>query len=341
MIYLFTLLLLSSCKQELKSDVVIIEAFPIKKELKSTVITVPPIILAPAHMCVSEDKLIIMYQKKDTILDLFQLPECKYLFSAGIRGGGPDDFPSNFDTRSFQPTEGGISITSSYGLLKQFIVDEKKLVNIKNLLINTDYLDYPVNGFRILSDTMAFALRGLATDINFEFIRIDTRTNKNHPFSAFPDWTNEFWVNEIKSFVYIKNTVAHPAGIKFASFYGFFKRWRIYDNETNMIRDIAVNIAPYSEKIKENVSERIAYYHGYPCATNKYVYALCKNREYADDSATETELQVWDWDGNPIAVFTLDQKIRLIAVSEKEKKIYALNSSEGHEDKIYVYDVPE
>jgi hypothetical protein len=49
---------------------------------------VPPVILAPKNMCISDDKLIIFYDKKDTVLDIFQLPECKYLFSAGIKGRG-------------------------------------------------------------------------------------------------------------------------------------------------------------------------------------------------------------------------------------------------------------
>jgi hypothetical protein len=347
--YLFALLLTVSCKQgninEIKPTV--INTFPVKKELKSTVITVPPIILAPANMCVSEDKLIIIYQKKDTILDFFQLPECEYLFSDGIRGGGPDDFPPDFDTRFFQPEKNELEIITGYGLLKRFIIDykNKKIVNIKgkNRQINTEYLGYPTNGFTILNDTLSFGFSQFIDNDGSEFVMINTETNKNLPFGTYPDWTDKMWAKEkeTKPFLYLKNTATHPSGTKFAAFYGFFKRWRIYDNKTNPIRELWINVPPYSENINEDVFERMVYYNTYPRATSEYIYAVCKNRTYSDGSATDTELQVWDWNGNPVAVFTLDNKIDLFTISEKERKIYALNNDEGNEDKIYVYSIPE
>jgi hypothetical protein len=42
--------------------------------LKSEIITVPPILLAPSNICVSADKLISLSVKKDTVFDFFQLP---------------------------------------------------------------------------------------------------------------------------------------------------------------------------------------------------------------------------------------------------------------------------
>jgi hypothetical protein len=58
---------------------------------------------------------------------------------------------------------------------------------------------------------------------------------------------------------------------------------------------------------------------------------LCKNQKYTDIN-NNTELQVWNWNGNPIAIFNLDQKIDLFVISENERRIYALNTDEGHTD---------
>jgi hypothetical protein len=174
---------------------------------------------------------------------------------------------------------------------------------------------------------------------DFEFVQIDKTTNKNTLFSPFPKWINKSWAEEMKPFVYIKNTVVHPSGTKFASFYAFFKHWRLYDNETKLVRDISVQIPPYSDEIEEVPLERMVYYRGYPQASEKYIYVLCKNQKYTDIN-NNTELQVWTWNGNPIAIFNLDQKIDLFVISENERRIYALNTDEGHEDKIYVYSIP-
>jgi hypothetical protein len=345
-VYLFVLLLIISCNQGNINEIepTIVTEFPVKKELKATVITVPPIILTPANICISDDKLIIIYDKKDTILDFFQLPECKYLFGAGIRGGGPDDFSPDYDSRFLHFAENELNIFSSDGMLKRFTVDyrSKRIINnkSKSQRINTDHLGYPTNRFNILNDTLCYSLSQIAYNEGFEFVMINTKTKRNLPFSPYPDWLGKVWIKDDIPFVYIKNMASHPSGTRFASFYGYFKRWRIYDYKTNLVRDIHVEVPPYSKNVNENVSERMVYY-GYLRATAEYIYVECRNRKASDKPLTNTEIQVWDWDGNPVAVYTLDKKISLFTISEKEKKIYALNTDEENEDKIYVYSIPE
>jgi hypothetical protein len=294
-------------------------------------------------MCISGDKLIILYQKKDTALDIFQLPECKYLFSAGQKGRGPNDFSGQCDIRSLQFTENGFSIIEDYGLLRKFIIDDKgkniSTVNHKN--INTDFLTLPINGFNTINDTLSIAFSNIDIKYNegYEFVRINTKTGTNRLFSPFPDWNKTIWAKNHKAFAYIKNTVPHPSGTKFAVFYAFFKRWRIYNSKTELVKDIAVNIHPYA--VNDDLSQRIIYYYNYPRASDKYIYVLCKDRKANENIDNETKLQVWDWDGNPVADLILDKKIDFFVVSEKYQKIYTVNVDEEHEDKIYVYSIPE
>jgi hypothetical protein len=292
-------------------------------------------------MCISGDKLIIFYYKKDTVLDIFQLPECKYLFSAGIRGGGPNDFPGECDVRSFQSTENGFSIIADYGLLRKFIIDvrKKNIFAVDNKSINTDFLALPINGFNTVNDTLSVAFSDLEYNEGYEFVQINTKTGKNRFFSLFPDWSSTIWAKQSKAFAYIKNTVPHPSGTKFASFYGYFKRWRIYDSNTVLLKDIAVNIPPYN--INDDFYQRMVYYYSYPRASDKYIYVLCKDRKADENSDNETKLQVWDWNGNPVANLILDRKTDFFAVYEKERKIYTVNADEEHENKIYVYSIPE
>lgn len=63
---------------------------------------------------------------------------------------------------------------------------------------------------------------------------------------------------------------------------------------------------------------------------------MCKNSTRAENRIQE--LQVWNWDGKPIARYDMDRKLTLFTVSDKEKKIYAVDGDT--EDVIYVYDLP-
>ncbi|MDR1372041.1 MAG: TolB-like 6-bladed beta-propeller domain-containing protein [Dysgonamonadaceae bacterium] len=341
-IFFLIFLVFISCRKKTDSNIEFeITDFPVEKNIESEVMTVPPVLLAPENMCISDNKLIILSTKKDTLIDVFQLPECKYLFSDGIKGAGPNDLPIDIDPKFIQAEEDVFRIFSPLGYIKEYTINNNKIVDRKKQKINTKYLDYPVNGFKILSDNLFICTTGINDNHNFEFVQINSDTGENHLFGSSPDWINNQWVKGMEPFVYVKNTVVHPDGTKFASFYGFFKRWRIYDAKTTqLIRDISVHVSPYSKEVEEDILDRTVYYRGYPRASEKYIYALCKNQKYGYNSNENTELQVWNWDGNPVAILNLNHKIDLFAVSEKEKRIYALNRNEGHEDKIYVYTIP-
>lgn len=128
-----------------------------------------------------------------------------------------------------------------------------------------------------------------------------------------------------------------PDGKMFAAFYGYFKRFRVYDHKGILLKDISLEIEPYSKEIEPNLSDRMVYYFAYPKASNKYIYALCKNAK--SDAVIAPELQIWTWDGVSVAKYKLDRPISLFSVSEKHQKIYAINGE--YEEEVYVYSLPE
>jgi hypothetical protein len=107
LIYFLFFLLLISCKNKNQDNIYTATEFPEKMELKSEVIIVPPILLYPENMCISNNQLIVLSTKKDTLFDFFQLPKCNYLFSAGLIGGGPNDLPPDIDSKFLQTSEKG------------------------------------------------------------------------------------------------------------------------------------------------------------------------------------------------------------------------------------------
>jgi hypothetical protein len=102
----------------------------------------------------------------------------------------------------------------------------------------------------------------------------------------------------------------------------------MHSYDGSLMKEIHINIPPYQSDNVEDWEEREIYY-GRPVATDKYIYAPCS----AD------EIQVWDWDGNPIIQYALDKEFFVFAVSEKYKKIYMISTEETDLNKFFVFNL--
>lgn len=66
----------------------------------------------------------------------------------------------------------------------------------------------------------------------------------------------------------------------------------------------------------------------------------CNDRRIYHVSLDDGSVQVWRWDGAPVASYWLDHRISSFALSERTGKIYAVSTDEGAADQIFVYDLP-
>lgn len=336
-ILFFLLIICCSCHTADKNrdDAIIrVSKFPVEMELTADIITIPPVAMTPFNIFITDDKLVMFNMMKDSIFDIFSLPECTYLFSTGYKGEGPNDF-FDIDRRLFVPTSNGFKLFfQTHKELKQVAFREKSLEIIKDSTLKFDIDQSPVNGFTPLNDTTYIYWSGF--DKETEYDLLNTEIQETMQFSPYPNWT-EIKLPEDKLFSYIKNMAVRPDGKMFAAFYGYFKRFRVYDHKGILLKDISLEIEPYSKEIEPNLSDRMVYYFAYPKASNKYIYALCKNAK--SDAVIAPELQIWTWDGVSVAKYKLDRPISLFSVSEKHQKIYAINGE--YEEEVYVYSLPE
>lgn len=167
-----------------------------------------------------------------------------------------------------------------------------------------------------------------------EYLLSDSHS-KPKELAPYPDW-DKTGSQEEPIFKYVKNSVLNNDHTRFISFYGYFKRFRILNTDGDIIKNVVVKTPPYEEAIKEEMQNRTIYYHIPPHTNGKYIYVMCKNSTRAEDRIQE--LQVWNWEGAPIARYDMDRKLTLFTISEKEKKLYAVDGDT--EDAIYVYDLP-
>jgi hypothetical protein len=329
--------LIIACKENktVTSKEVIITEFPVKKELKATVMQTAPVILDPEDIFIMNNQIWIVQTKKDTIFDVFNLHDYSYLCSVGIKGQGPDDF-------IFPPSQKIQVENNNFTIYDRNVLKtvEMPSPNLLRVIKKEKIFDaYPVNGFAKLNDSLFCMFADFATDededLKFEFVMKNTRSGEEMKFSKYPDLTTQKYKGDDKFMIYIKSPTANSSKGKLATFYNFFKFFRIYSIDGTLEKDIHVNIEPYGNDNIDDWTKRNVYY-GRPVATERYIYATC----------SPNEIQVFDWDGNPVIQYFLeDGDGYCFTVSEELKKLYTVRNSEFEKDtdesvdKIYVYDL--
>lgn len=335
-----TLIMLTGCAGEKQStdeySTTHITAFETNGTLSAKVKKIPASIAIIRGMFISGDFLLLYKQKDTTFFDLFKLPDCTYLGSSGNVGNGPNDFIFP-DPRSFTPIDSGFTVLEAGShLLKTVKVKENRLVvtNIEK----TVEKKAATNGFYALSDQKYVSFGNIGSEN--EFTIFDKKRNESIEIGKYPTWvtTNENKPHE-KFVAYLKNCVVHPDGEKFAAFYVRFKRFRIFNDSGDILHDINVKIEPYSNNIEKEYNDQWSYYVGTPQCVGNYIYALCINQKGKEKTKNNMcELQIWSWDGKPIACYKLDKHVSFFSISNKHNTLFAFDTD--MENEIYCYELP-
>lgn len=314
--FLLLNILLGSCSSQ-KNQLV---TLPNAVELYADSISIPPVLLAVTRMFIAHDTLIVYEQRKDTLFSFWKLPDCQYLFSAGTKGQGPDEFLML--DKVFVETDNGFkTFELSSNKVKNLMIDRKeglKLSSEQRLEVE----QMPLNRLLFLADS---SYCFLSNDENYEYTLLDKK-QKTHNFSQYPIEMIDKKADEINSFVYNKLTVAKPDGEKFAAFYGYIKMLRIHDRRGDLLKE---HVMGKPVDLSDG-DKRLTYYSSYPFASDKYIYVL-------NVVENQKKMEIWSWDGIPVAHFLLDKKIDSFTVSEKYNKVYAVDRD--NENVIYTYNV--
>lgn len=337
LLLLLFVFILNACSNY-ENNTTIVTSFPQTGKLQAQVKQLPVPVLLPRFMGIVGEKLVVYKEKEEKIFALFNLFDCSYIGDMGSRGQGPDDF-NLLDTRSFYFYENGFKVLEAgSNLLKTVVIQNDELKVSDNQPVFEQGTSN--NGFYPLANDIYLTLGRL--DEENEYCLLNKKTGEITQAETYPHWVEiKRKKNTPPSFVtYLKTCVVHPDGKKFASFYARFKRLRIYDQNVHLLHDIDVQVEPYSTNFNEDVQFQSGYYMGQPYATNDHIYTLCENSNIHDTQKNyRCELQVWTWEGKPIACFEFDRKISLMAISWKYNKLYAFDNS--LENEIYIYNLPK
>lgn len=324
---LFWIIIISfpACRTE-DGNATIISSFPKESQPEISTILTAPVLLAPEEMFIINNQIWVFQSKKDTLFDVFELPYCNYLFSTGQKGQGPNDFIFPIG-HTIQVADGGFTI------LDANVVKFVKPQTDGSLNVTSSYKAFnniPVNGFISLNDSLICAFTGCGdgSKSNYEYRIKNIHTNEVIEFSDYPSLTDKEYESDKRCQIYYKHLASNSQKDKFVAFYSFFKYFRIFTLEGNLEKQVYVKTPPFKSDNVEDWTKRMVYY-GPPVTTTQYIYAPCMGNE----------IQVWDWNGNPIIRYSVNQTFRTFTVCENTNKIYFISAKEENENKIFSFNL--
>jgi hypothetical protein len=208
-------------------------------------------------------------------------------------------------------------------LLKTIEVSKDGLLNV--LKTESVFDLRPINGFVRLNDSLccAFADCGTGTQGDYEYRLKNRNTNRESRFSEYPHLFNFEEKGDERCQLYSKYLVANATQNKFAAFYGYFNYIRIF-KDLELEKEIFVEAIPF----KADRENRQVYYQK-PYSSEEFIYAPCPS----------DKIQIWDWEGQPVALLTLEHSFFRFTIDEKKQKMYTISLGEENENKIRVYDL--
>ena len=285
--------------------------------------------------------LIIIEQEAMDIFSVFELPELAYKGGFSKTGRGPSEFIA-LDSRSGEATTDGLKICDVntgfvFISLKDF--SKNKSFTISKIIKLSGALR-PLNDATQINDSIIIGLPYPQSNkliIDEPFVRYNSNSKKNDYFGQYPNIYPKtrrsiFWE------IFTRGTVVKSDNSKFASFFNQVKMFRIYKTDGTLEKEQIMKTQDdffEGEWVRENA---ISYY-SIVKATNNYIFAICENQHSHDLLQNKPILEIWDWNGNPIASIQMDRPVSGFDVSDDNKQIYFIDRQTM--DNIFVCDLTQ
>ena len=339
--FLILLPLLFSCKKVTVKDI----TFPLEKKLVSDSFTVPPVIYAvnPGLVKTGEN-LVLIETKAEKIFSVFNLPDCKYVGGFGTLGRGPEEF-NDINPYSATPTDKGIRIIDyAKGVLEIDMTDfplNVFSVNVVKFPVIVQFLNSPFQ----INDSIICGIPYPQVELingqpeykfsSKSYIKFNTNSNEIDYFGNYPKlyskkYFKNFWL------IYMNMNVVKPDQSKFASVGYYIKSLTIYNNDGSLCKELIMRT---SDDLlgEESINPKAPLYYNAIKATNKYIYAICEDTQHDKVLENLPNLEVWDWNGNPVTLFKLDRPVAAFEVTDDDKKVYFIDRKT--QDRIFTYDL--
>ncbi|WP_209331284.1 BF3164 family lipoprotein [Lunatimonas salinarum] len=324
-----------SCQSNDSSKKLISE-IPDSGSLLSKEITLDSTVLIPAKILVFPDKAVIFDNGKEDLFKVYRLPEFTFLYSFGEIGEGPNEF-SYVNENSLQAMDDNLVVVSGTNLIKIKLENDSSVMgeSIELFMSNSS----PVNGLVMIDESTYISdiMDAKPGGPEHQLVHLQ-RGEELTTFGKYPELSNIENNSQLERLYldYGKRTVVNPKDGRLAAFYFFQNQIKYYNSQGELMQQIEIVMPP-----KNDLEEELNMYRVEPFATSTHIYVMYvgkpKREVMKQPEIFRPHLEIWDWDGNLLERFTLDQPLTSFAVSEKFQKLYGF--SYFKEDLFFEYDL--
>lgn len=304
-----------------------VQALPLKDTLKSDVFPSSIDLLNIRNVKNINDKYLVVSENKDHgIFNVFSLPNLDFLYSWGDQGKGPDEFSSLSFNSINVSNDQLILYEPTFAQLSYFVVTATGLIFEEKRPMSYIGQRNPLNFLKMLHDSLFIArIPAYEHKVNTKHEFMALSPGENQPLFTFGSYPDTELEPHIRNQKFSKNTVVKPDGSKILSFYRKYNILKIYNVKGTVLKKIKIDDPYISIK---NDSEFIYRYE--ICASDKYIFALAANATEKELESTEPNsfrpsLEIWDWDGIPIARYILDQPVHRFSISTEHNNLYGFS----------------
>lgn len=326
LILFFCIVGLCSCSRQTATHVY--TSFKTTDTLVAQVHSIPPVMLYPRGLFLDGSRLVVFNDKMDTCFQVFDRNDFRYLYSFGVLGEGPEDF--QLPVGQFAGQHAGKTFVTDMDKLKSISFESgKPVISVHPLPVQRSYY----NGLMMLADSLYVCEADHEDSKEYIFIHPDGSQEQK---VDYPETEERFGSVLARNQAYERLTAARPSGECFASFYVSDRRFRIIDRSGNILHDILLDIAPRDPQIPVASDERrihtLSVY-----ATQDHIYTLnldMKPEEIYNRKCLPS-IQVFSWEGTPLAQWFLDRLVSSFVVDEDRRIIYGVFAE--NEAEIYTF----
>jgi len=325
------------CKKHQDFNVEIIEDKEPKELLISKKQKIAAECLLPIMISIVKDKLVIYNKVKENTFSVFDLNDYTLLYQFGNFGRGPEEFQF-INTNSVREYKGNLTLLDRYRF-KKINLGTKKMNIVSATLIPTKVSD--LSGFTLIDDSLFISdNRSIKTNDEI-FSQSLLNDDRKVGISTFPYFNDKINSDQIKrENITAKSMASRRSDGRICLLYSYMHRLKIFTKDGKKIND--VSIGPLLTVQGDFDVENAKLFTGQVYVSDNYIYGLninAKEDELFVGKNRKPLLEIWDWEGNLINIYALDEEILGFCVSEENKKIYA--TTLNYTNQILIYDLPK
>jgi len=321
---LVVILVITGCNVKPEVKIVEVEAFP-KEYLVKGAKTVCEELSCPHQMIVCGSVLLCVEKCNDRWLYIYDLESNRLLSRLFGHGKGPYEYPKAPWILDIWVDDSGEDYFSLADQIRSIIY----IYSVKNLLNGSleptkQYKlpsTIPTRTPQRLNDSIwigsAQRQEGSLFSYNWNLKSV-TNWKKRVPIDFFVDPTNRYRVNDEAM------RLNNKSGVIVSSL-KYLKRIYIYNSElvlTHIIRDKKAPRNPDFSKPNMASYETVLFYEE-PILSSKYIGII--NYQYTKEYQPDTELLIFDYQGNPQEKYIFDQPFSCSAIDWERKRLYCMS----------------